>query len=76
MAPMVRGRRGKHKDVLAEIQKSGLVRVRIDEQYYDIDSTPDLAVRQNHSIDAVIDRLVIRDDAKSRLLTLFTLQFD
>ncbi len=67
MAPMVRGRKGKHKDVLSEIQRNGLVRVRVDEEYFDIDAVPDLAVRQNHSIDAVIDRLVIRDDAKPRI---------
>jgi excinuclease ABC subunit A len=67
LAPMVRGRKGKHKDVIAEIQKSGLVRARINGEYYDIESTPELPLRQNHTIDAVVDRLVVRDDAVMRI---------
>ncbi len=67
LAPMVRGRRGVHADVIAEIRKAGLVRARIDGQIFEIDAVPELAPRQNHSIDAVADRLVIRPGLEKRL---------
>ncbi|MGB7329389.1 MAG: excinuclease ABC subunit UvrA [Rubripirellula sp.] len=67
MAPMVRGRRGEHREVLETIQKSGLVRARVDGEMYLLDEIPPLAVRKNHTIEAVIDRLVIREGIESRL---------
>lgn len=67
LAPLVRGRRGQHADVFAEIRKAGLVRVRVDEVVYDIDSVPTLDARKAHTIEAVIDRLVIRDGMRARL---------
>ncbi len=67
MAPVVRGRRGSHRDELSEIRKSGLVRVRVDGELYDIDDVPHLAVRKNHSIEAVVDKLVIRAGCETRL---------
>ena len=51
LAPIVRGRRGGHREALRAIQQAGLVRVRVDGQLYDIDSVPELAVRKNHSIE-------------------------
>lgn len=67
MAPVVRGRRGGHRDVLQTIQKAGLLRVRVDNQLYDIESVPELEVRKNHSIEAVVDKIVIRPDNYDRL---------
>ncbi len=67
MAPMVRGRKGAHAEVLEKIRKAGLVRARIDGTLYDIDAAPKLAVRQEHSISAVVDRIVIRPGVESRL---------
>lgn len=67
MAPMVRGRKGAHRDVLDAIRVAGLVRVRVDGEMCLLDDVPELAVRKNHSIDAVVDRLVIRPDVDSRL---------
>lgn len=67
LAPMVRGRKGAHEDVFQEIRKAGLVRVRIDGTMHDIESLPKLAVRQNHTIEAVVDRLVLREGIESRL---------
>lgn len=67
MAPMVRGRKGAHRDVLETIQTAGLVRVRVDGETYLLDEVPDLAVRKNHTIEAVVDRLVIRDGVESRM---------
>lgn len=67
MAPVVRGRKGAHRDVLDEIQKAGLVRVRVDGTIYDLDAVPELSLRKNHSIEAVVDRVVIRPSASERL---------
>ncbi|WP_339940252.1 excinuclease ABC subunit UvrA [Novipirellula rosea] len=67
MAPMVRGRRGAHREVFESIQQAGLVRARVDGETYLLEEVPELAPRKNHTIEAVIDRLVIRDEADSRL---------
>ena len=67
MAPMVRGRRGQHQEVLARIRKAGLVRVRVDGTIYDVDNVPELAPRKLHTIDAVVDRLIIRQGLRSRI---------
>lgn len=67
MAPVVRGRRGAHRDEILEIQKAGLVRVRVDGETYDVDSVPELAVRKNHTIEAVVDKIVLRDGCDTRL---------
>lgn len=67
LAPMVRGRRGAHREILDSIQKAGLVRARVDGTTYPLEDVPTLAQRQNHTIEAVIDRVVIRDGVESRL---------
>lgn len=67
MAPMVRGRKGAHREVLESIQKAGLIRARVDGETYLLEDVPTLAVRKNHTIEAVIDRIVIREDIQSRL---------
>ncbi len=67
MAPLVRGRKGQHKDTLAAVRKAGFVRVRIDGEVLDVEAVGDLAPRKNHTIEAVVDRIVIRDRIDSRL---------
>lgn len=67
LAPMVRGRKGAHREILEKIQTAGLIRVRVDGVIHSLEDVPNLAVRKNHTIEAVIDRLVIRDDIESRL---------
>jgi excinuclease ABC subunit A len=67
LAPMVRGRRGEHREVLESIRKVGLIRVRVDGETYLLDEVPPLAPRKNHTIEAVIDRLAIRPGIDSRL---------
>jgi excinuclease ABC subunit A len=67
MAPMVRGRKGTHRSILEEIRKAGLVRVRVDGQTLDLDSVPELSRGRNHSIDAVVDRIILREDVRSRV---------
>ncbi|MFN3192966.1 MAG: excinuclease ABC subunit UvrA [Aureliella sp.] len=67
MAPVVRGRRGSHRDELQTIRKAGLIRVRVDGEMLDIDEVGELAQRKNHTIEAVVDRLVVRDGCVERL---------
>ena len=65
MAPLVRGRKGQHEEVLATIRKAGFVRARIDGEVYEIDSVPKLVKQKNHTIEAVVDRIIVREHAQS-----------
>jgi excinuclease ABC subunit A len=67
LAPLVRSRRGAHKDVIEKIQASGLIRARVDGEIHLLDDIPLLAVRSLHTIDAVVDRLIVKDGFESRL---------
>src|SRR5580704_2208950 len=67
LAPMVRGRKGEHKETLSKIRREGFVRARIDGEVVDIEQAPTLAPRKNHTIEAVVDRVVIRPGLESRL---------
>ena len=58
-APVVKGRKGRHEETLADIRRAGFVRVRVDGATYPIEEVPALDKKKNHSIDVVIDRLVI-----------------
>ena len=67
MSPMVRGRKGAHSDVLEKIAAQGLVRVRVDGEVFLLEEVPPLTVRKNHTIEAVVDRIVLKDGIESRL---------
>lgn len=67
LAPLVRGQPGDHAEALAAVRKRGLVRVRVDGEVHEIDQAPPLEVNVSHSIEAVVDRIVIRPGAASRL---------
>ncbi len=67
LSPLVRGQKGMHEKVLADLRKSGYVRVRVDGSLYDLAEEITLDKNQKHSIDAVVDRLVMRADIRSRL---------
>jgi excinuclease ABC subunit A len=66
-APLVRGKKGEHKDVFAGIQREGFVRVRVNREIYDVRSAPALDKNKKHDIAAVVDRLVIKDGVRIRL---------
>jgi excinuclease ABC subunit A len=66
LAPLVRGRKGAHKEELAAIRKAGFVRARLDGQIYDLDQLPEIAPRKNHDLDAIVDRVVIREATRGR----------
>ncbi|HRV91498.1 MAG TPA: excinuclease ABC subunit UvrA, partial [Anaerolineae bacterium] len=60
MAPLVRDRKGEHRAVFEEIRKSGFVRVRVDGTIYDLDEKIEMEPYKLHTIEAVVDRLIIR----------------
>jgi len=67
LAPIVRGRKGVHKDVFERIRRSGFVRVRVDGLVCELEDVPKLVPQKLHHIDAVIDRVIIRENIESRL---------
>lgn len=67
MAPVVRGRKGEHQQVLAAIRKDGYARVRVDGGIYALDEDIILEKNKKHTIEVVVDRLVVKEDITSRL---------
>ena len=67
LAPVVRGRKGQHKGVFEQIRKEGFLRVRIDGKVYKIDEKFTLEKNKKHSIEVVVDRIVLEGDFKERL---------
>src|SRR2546425_3874137 len=67
LAPIVRGRKGEFKKQLQALAKTGYVRGRIDGQLYNLDEPIELDKKKNHSIEIVIDRLMIKKDIEKRL---------
>ncbi|RED16838.1 excinuclease ABC subunit UvrA [Parasphingopyxis lamellibrachiae] len=71
LAPVVRGRKGEYRKELAEWQKAGFTRVRVDGEFYDIEDAPALDKKFKHDIEVVVDRLVVRADMETRLADSF-----
>lgn len=67
LAPMVQGRKGEHEEVLASVRKQGYVRVRVDGGIYEVDDVPKLDKKKVHTIEVVVDRLMIDEKVRSRL---------
>ena len=67
MAPVVHGEKGTHKDLLEELRKEGFVRARIDSETKDLSEEVALEKNIKHSIDVIIDRIVIKEDSRSRI---------
>ena len=67
MAPVIRGKKGEHQKVFEDARKSGYVRVRADGSLYDLTEEIKLDKNKKHSIEVVVDRLVIRSDIARRL---------
>lgn len=67
LAPLVERQKGTHKDLLARLRKEGFARARINGQVYALDEAPELDKLKKHSIELVVDRLVIKPDIRPRL---------
>ncbi len=67
MAPIVRARKGEYRKELADLQKRGFQRVKVDGKLYEIDQTPALDKKLKHDIDVVVDRIVLKPDLGNRL---------
>jgi excinuclease ABC subunit A len=67
LAPLVSGRKGRHEEVFAAVRRQGFVRVRVNGELVELDEVPSLNKNKKHSIEAVIDRLVISPDARGRI---------
>ena len=67
LSPVVRGKKGRHEKVLADAKKNGYVRLRIDGTVYDLSEDIELELTKKHSIDIVIDRLVMKEGLRPRL---------
>ena len=67
LAPVVRAQKGMHEKVFSSAKKSGYVRVRVDGSIYDLSEELKLDKNKKHDIDVVVDRLVMREDIRSRL---------
>ncbi len=71
LAPVIRDRKGEHQHVFSELTANGFIRARIDGIVTDLDHPPDLDKNKKHTIEAVVDRLRVRDDAQQRLAESF-----
>ncbi|MBW7908528.1 MAG: excinuclease ABC subunit UvrA [Kiritimatiellae bacterium] len=67
LARKVQGRKGEHVELLDELRKAGFVRARIDGTIVDLDQAPKLDKKRNHTIEVVVDRLVINEKIRTRL---------
>lgn len=76
LAPVIKGQKGEHKKVLAGLFKDGFVRVLVDGHEYTSDEEIDLEKNKKHNISAVVDRLVIKEDIRSRLAESLELAFE
>ena len=71
LAPVVKERKGEHRDIMEDLRSRGFVRARIDGKVAELDDPPKLDLRRKHSIDAVVDRFKVRSDLAQRLAESF-----
>jgi len=67
LAPKLRGQKGKQLELFEEIRKAGFLRARVDGAIVDVDPPPELNAKKSHTIEAVVDRIIIRDKIEQRL---------
>ncbi|KAF0466757.1 excinuclease ABC subunit UvrA [Pediococcus pentosaceus] len=71
ISPIVRAKKGQHKKVFEKIKREGFVRVRVDNETMDVEEVPELDKNKVHTIDIVVDRVVVKDGIRSRLFDSF-----
>ena len=67
LAPVIRGKKGEHVKVFEDIKRNGFVRVRVDKEIYEITEVPKLDKKKKHTIEIVVDRMIIRPGSEKRL---------
>lgn len=67
LAPIIRKKKGQHKNIIEKVQKDGYVRVRIDGEIYDVTEVPELSKSKQHTIEVMVDRIVLKEGIRSRL---------
>ncbi|OGC96470.1 MAG: excinuclease ABC subunit A [candidate division Zixibacteria bacterium RBG_16_53_22] len=67
LAPLVRGRKGEYREIFDSVKREGFVRMRVDGAVHDIEEAPPLDKKKKHSIEVVVDRLVVKNGVRKRL---------
>lgn len=67
LSPVISGKKGEHKSLFTEIAKQGFVRVRVDGEQRDLSEKIELEKNKKHSIEVIVDRIIIKEDVRSRL---------
>ncbi len=67
LAPVIRGKKGEHVKIFEDIRRNGFVRVRVNGEIYDVTEPPQLDKKKKHTIEIVVDRIVIRSGSEKRL---------
>lgn len=67
LAPVIKGRKGEHVDLIKSLQQQGFVRLRLDDAIYEMDALPAIDPKKKHDIAVVVDRLVVREGIEQRL---------
>ena len=76
LAPIVRDRKGEYRKEFLELRKQGFQRVKVDGEFYELDTPPTLDKKFRHDIDVVVDRIVVRDGIQTRLADSFRTALD
>jgi len=76
LAPIVRDRKGEYRKEFLELRKQGFQRVKVDGEFYDLDTPPTLDKKFRHDIDVVVDRIVVREGSETRLADSFRTALD
>jgi excinuclease ABC subunit A len=71
IAPVIRGRKGEYRKEIADFQKRGFQRLKVDGEFYEIADAPTLDKKLKHDIDVVVDRIAVREDIRARLSESF-----
>ncbi len=67
LAPLVRGKKGEHREVFARVRREGFVRVRVNREVFDIRHVPKLKKSKKYTIEALVDRLLVNTDVRTRM---------
>jgi excinuclease ABC subunit A len=68
LAPRIENRKGEHKEELAVLRREGIVRVRVDGEVQDLEKLTTLTKKEKHTLEAVVDRLVVKDSLRNRIV--------